>query len=412
MNIVYFSHYFTPEIGAPSARIYDLSQYWLESDNHVEVATCFPNHPHGKLYPEYKLQRYKSEEVDGIQTHRTWSYITPNKGFIKKTLGHVSFWVSSYLFSVKRLSQPEIIIGTSPTFFAAMAALNAASRRKVPFVMEVRDLWPAIFVELGVLTNKSIISVLERWEMWMYKRATKIVTVTEAFRQNLIDRGIPAEKVHTIPNGADTNYWIPQEKPAALSKKLGLENKFIVLYIGTHGISQALHSVVNAAHLLKTETNVHFLFVGAGADKEKLKQMSQDLALTNITFHDPVKKGEMNDFYALSDVCLIPLRDIPLFDTFIPSKMFEIMAMARPMIGSVRGEPADILRRSKSAAVVSPENSVELADAIRNLSESSDLCQEMGRNGREFVEAHYSRRALAEAYKHILADAIEVYKNN
>jgi glycosyltransferase involved in cell wall biosynthesis len=412
MNIVYFSHYFTPEIGAPSARIYDLSQCWLASDDHVEVATCFPNHPHGKLYPEYTLQRYQKEDVDGIQTHRTWSYITPNNGFIKKTLGHVSFWFSSYLFTVGRLNQPEVIIGTSPTFFAAMAALNAARRRKVPFIMEVRDLWPAIFVELGVLTNKTIISILERWELWMYKRATKIVTVTEAFRQNLIDRGIPAEKVHTIPNGADINYWVPLEKPAALSKKLDLENKFVVLYIGTHGISQALHSVVETASQLKDDEKVHFVFVGAGADKPKLKQMAQDLGLTNITFHDPVTKAEMNDFYALSDVCLIPLRDIPLFDTFIPSKMFEVMAMARPMIGSVRGEPADILRRSGGATVVPPENSVELADAIRDLSANPAQCREMGQKGREFVEAHYSRRALAQSYKNILVDAITTYKNN
>ncbi|MFK7800610.1 MAG: glycosyltransferase family 4 protein [Anaerolineae bacterium] len=411
MNIVYFSHYFSPEIGAPSARIYDLSRCWLSTDDQVEVVTCFPNHPHGKVYSDYQVKKYEYEKLDGIDVHRNWSYITPNKGFIKKTLGHVSMWASSRLFSFRKLKQPEIIIGTSPTFFAAMAGLRAAAHHNVPFVMEVRDLWPAIFVELGVLTNKTIISLLERWELWMYRRATKIVTVTEAFRQDLIQRGIPADKVHTIPNGADTTYWLPKPKPAELADKLQLQDKFVVLYIGTHGISQALHSVVTAASMLNDQPDIHFLFVGAGADKQKLINQSEELKLKNITFHDPVTKAEMNDFYALSDLCLIPLRDIPLFDTFIPSKMFEVMAMERPIIGSLRGESAEILMNSGSSIVVEPEDSQALAKAIQEVYKlPRNERMELGKNGRKFVDAHYSRMALSKTYKNVLKEAIQEYK--
>lgn len=406
MNIAYFSHYFVPEIGAPSARIYDLSHYWLAAGNQVEVVTCFPNHPNGKLYPGYTLQKYRSETIDGIKVHRNWSYITQNKGFVKKTIGHISLWPSASWHSIPRLKNPEIAIGTSPTFFAAMAAIHAARHFNIPFVMEVRDLWPAIFVELGVLNNKALIGILERWELWMYRRATKIVTVTNAFRENLIDRGINPSKVHVIPNGADTDYWIPRSKPLDLQSNLGLNGKFVILYIGAHGISQALHSVVSAAEILRDRKDIHFLFVGDGADKEMLLQMARDLQLLNITFHDPVPKVDVNDFYALSDVCLIPLRDIPLFETFIPSKMFEIMAMERPIIGSVQGEAADILHRSGGALVIPPENSEALANAVLELFENEENRHDMGKKGRQFVEEHYSRSILAEIYKVVLSDAI------
>ncbi|MCA9951988.1 MAG: glycosyltransferase family 4 protein [Anaerolineales bacterium] len=410
MNITYYSHYFSPEIGAPSARIYDLSQQWLHANHHVSVVTCFPNHPTGQLYPGYTLSRYMYENIDDIHVHRNWSYITANKGFIKKTLGHISFWLSAALSSKKQVANTDVVIGTSPTFFAAMGAIGLAQKEKIPFIMEVRDLWPAIFVELGVLKNRQIIAMLERWEMWMYKRATKIVTVTNAFRENLIARGIPAEKIYTIPNGADINYWQPSPASPTLRQKLNLTDRFVVLYIGAHGISQALSHILDSAALLQTTPNIQFLFVGAGAEKEMLIQRTQQLGLSNVTFHDSVTKEEVKDFYALADVCLIPLRDIPLFDTFIPSKMFEIMSMARPIIGSVRGEPANILQASGGALVVPPEDSQAIADAILALYQQPNLCEDLGQNGRKYVSNHYSRQQLALKYIDVLESAVTQMK--
>lgn len=411
MNITYYSHYFSPEIGAPSARIYDLSQQWLQANHQVSVVTCFPNHPTGQLYPGYTLSRYMAENIDGINVHRNWSYITPNKGFIKKTLGHVSFWPSAALSSKKKGANADVVIGTSPTFFAAMGAIGLAQKQKIPFIMEVRDLWPAIFVELGVLKNRQIIGLLERWEMWMYKRATKIVTVTNAFRENLITRGITPEKIHTIPNGADINYWQPTQTAPTLRQKLNLKDRFVVLYIGAHGISQALSHILDSAALLRTNPDIHFLFVGDGAEKEMLQQRTQQLGLSNVTFHGSVAKEEVKDFYALADVCLIPLRDIPLFDTFIPSKMFEIMSMARPIIGSVRGEPANILQASGGAIVVPPEDSQAIAAAILTLQQQPNRCAELSASGRKYVSSHYSRQHLANEYIDVLDSAIAQIKN-
>ena len=165
MNIAYYSHYFAPEIGAPSARIYDLARQWLSFGHRVEVVTCFPNHPLGKMYPGYSSRPYMRENLDGIVAHRHWTYVTPNEGFIRKTLGHVSYLPSAFLLSTRRLQEPDVVIGTSPTFFAAMAAAAAGVRRRIPFIMEVRDLWPAVMVELGVLRNRLMIRALERLEM-------------------------------------------------------------------------------------------------------------------------------------------------------------------------------------------------------------------------------------------------------
>jgi glycosyltransferase involved in cell wall biosynthesis len=406
MNIAYYTHYFMPEIGAPSARIYDLSRQWLALGHTVQVVTCFPNHPLGKLYSGYKSGIYMREEIDGIDVHRHWTYVTPNKGFLKKTVGHISYLPSARLLSNRRLIKPDVAIGTSPTFFAAMAARSLAKRRRIPFIMEVRDLWPAIFVELGVLRNRRLIRLLERWELALYGQATKIVTVTEAFRRNLIERGVKPSKVFTIRNGADVEYWQPAPSPVELRQRLRLEGRFVVLYIGAHGISHALSSILESAQRLREHPEIRFLFVGEGAEKDRLAGQARDLRLDNVRFLDPVGKAAVKEFYALADLCLVPLRNIPLFETFIPSKMFEIMAMARPIVASLRGEAADILRESGGAIVVEPEDSRAIAEAILALYGDKAKAHDIGQRGRRFVIENYSRRALASAYLDVIEESL------
>lgn len=410
MNIVYYSHYFTPEIGAPSARIYDLSKEWIGSGHSVQVVTCFPNHPSGRLYPGYHQTMYMEEGLDGIRVHRHWTFITPNKGFIKKTIGHVSYLPSAILLSNPRLKPFDVAIASSPTFFAALAGVSAGKRYKVPFIMEIRDLWPAIFVDLGVIRNRRVVSWLEKLEMFLYRQATSIVTVTEAFRNNLIERGIPPRKIFTIPNGADVKFWSPIDDPADLRQSLGLKDSFVVLYIGAHGISHALGRILDSAVQLKNQENMHFLFVGEGAEKAELVRRANELRLKNVLFHEPVNKEGVRRFYTLADICLVPLRNIPLFDSFIPSKMFEIMAMERPIVGSVRGEAADILRRSKSALVVEPENPKAIAESILYLYHHGKKRRAMGQEGRKFVAENYSRRSTANKYLEVLSEAVDVYK--
>ncbi|PDW03601.1 glycosyltransferase family 4 protein [Candidatus Viridilinea mediisalina] len=409
MKIAVYSHYFTPEIGAPSARIYDMSRQWVSYGDQVEVVTCLPNHPTGTLYPGYRPALRMFEQLDGIGVHRHVTYITRNSGFFKKTLGHISYLPGALLVSNRHVSRPDVLIGSSPTFFAAIAAALSAAYWRRPFVMEVRDLWPAVFIELGVLRNRTIIAALERLELWLYRQATRIVTVSEAFRRNLIERGVPSEKVSTIPNGADIAYWQPQPAPEALRQRLQVDGQFVVLYSGAHGISQALAAIIACAERLREQRDITFLFVGEGAEKPALMSLARERQLDNVRFLEPVTRDEVRAFYALADVCLVPLRNIPLFESFIPSKMFEILAMGRPLVGSVAGEAAEILTRSGGALVVQPEDSNAIAQAIQTLYTHPEQRQELGMRGRAFAQTHYSREALARAYQHLLSEAIQVY---
>jgi glycosyltransferase involved in cell wall biosynthesis len=276
--------------------------------------------------------------------------------------------------------------------------------------MEVRDLWPAIFIELGVLKNPFLIGMLEMLELWLYRRASRVVTVTNSFRGNLISRGVPPEKVVNISNGVDLDYWVPQACDTAFKKGLGLEDKFVVLYIGAHGISHALTRILECAGQLKEYPEIQFVFVGDGAEKPTLIEYARRENLENVSFYKSVNKNQVSTFYALSDVCLVPLRDIPLFGAFIPSKIFEIMAMARPIIASLHGEAAEIINRSGGGIVVEPEDVAAIKKAILNLFENKKLRLDLGQNGHRFVRENYSRKMLADKYLSILEDAINSCK--
>jgi glycosyltransferase involved in cell wall biosynthesis len=350
------------------------------------------------------------ETLDGVAVKRCWVYATPNKGFIKKILGHLSFMVSSVVQGGKLAKKADVIVASSPTFFSVISAWWLGVRYRKPYVFEVRDLWPAIFVELGVLKNRFIIWTLERIELFLYRRATAVVPVTKTFGEQITRRGISSNKIHVFTNGVDTTRFSPRPKDESLLQELGLQGKFVVLYIGAHGISHALPRIIDAAEQLKEHPEIHFLFVGEGAEKQKTIDHARELGLTNITFHDGVPKEQMTAYYSIADSVLVPLRDIPLFDTFIPSKMFEIMAMGRPIVAAVRGEAAEILQRSGGALIGEPEQVEQLAKNIRTLSNDLSLCAQLGQCGCEFVRREYDRSDIARRYAQVLATIKESYK--
>jgi len=265
---------------------------------------------------------------------------------------------------------------------------------------------------LGILKNHIIINMLECMELALYKLAVRVVTVTDSFRQNLISRGVPPSKIITIPNGADIAYWQPVKPDAELKHKLGLEHKFVVLYIGAHGISHALGRILESAERLKPFSDIHFLFVGEGAEKSQLIRQAQRSRLENVTFLDPVDKERVKALYSIADVCLVPLRNITLFNSFIPSKMFEMMAMGRPIVASLSGESADIVNKSGSGIVVEPENAEAIAQAILHLFQNQEEVKAMGGRGRQFVCENYSRRIFALQYARVAEEAIQDFQAN
>ena len=405
MRILIVTHYFPPETGAPQARLSALAASWAADGDDVTVLTGMPNHPTGVLPASYRRAVRRRELADGYRVVRTWLYATPNEGVARKTLGHLSFMASSVLLGWRASGAADVVVVSSPTFFSILSGWLLARLKRARFVVEIRDLWPAIFVELGVLTNRRVIRMLERMELAAYAAADQVVVVSEGFRSDLLRRGVPPEKVHTIRNGVDLGRFTPAGGSSGerdeLRARLGAgPDDCLVLYAGTHGISQGLTAIADAAALLDRRA-IRFAFVGDGADKKRLARRVAELGLRNVLLLPGLPNAEMPALLAAADICLVPLRNVPLFASFIPSKMFEYLAAGKAVIGSVAGEAAQILAAA-GAVVVPPEDSGSLAAAITALAADPPLRTEIGRVGRAFVERHYDRAALALEYRKIL----------
>jgi glycosyltransferase involved in cell wall biosynthesis len=407
MRVLIVTHYFPPETGAPQARLSALAAAWASDGDQVTVLTGMPNHPTGVVPPSYRRAFRRRESSDGYRVVRTWLYATPNEGFVRKTLGHLSFMASSVLLGSRASGPADVVVVSSPTFFSILSGWLLARLKRAAFVVEVRDLWPAIFVQLGVLTSGRVIRLLERLELAAYAAADQVVVVSDGFRADLISRGVPPVKVHTIRNGVDPGRFDPAAGESAAAGSAALRARLgagpgdcLVLYAGTHGISQGLPSVADAAARLD-QADIKFAFVGDGADKPRLEQRVSRYGRGNVTLLPGVPSGQVPALLAAADICLVPLRDVPLFATFIPSKLFEYLAAGKAVIGSVRGEAAQILTDA-GAVVVPPEDRAALAAAVAELAADPGRRAAMGRAGRRYAERCCDRAALAREYRKIL----------
>ncbi len=408
LRILYISQYFPPEMGAPSARVYELSRRWMKNDHvNVTVLTGFPNHPTGVIPPEYRGYRFLRENKDGIEVVRTFIYAAPNKGFIKRILSYMSFMFSSIIQGIRNIEKPDIIIATSPQFFVGIAGYLFSRIKKTPFIFEVRDLWPESIVQLGQLKNKLLIRFLEWIELTLYRKSIHVVGVADSTVDILTHRGIDRDKISIIKNGVDLDLFTNRNRQDQLKEKHNLKDKFVVSYIGTHGLSHALDKVLEAAKLYGDDDRVVILLIGEGAEKENLKKQAKSLKLKNVLFYDQIGKQELPEYYEMSDIILVTLRNLPLFRHVIPSKIFEIMAMERPILISVDGESRKLVESAGTGIFSEPENPQALKDKLDYLLANPQKRSEMGRNGRDFVCAHFNRDALADRYLQLIEQLVE-----
>ncbi|MEP7272955.1 MAG: glycosyltransferase family 4 protein, partial [Acidobacteriota bacterium] len=351
MRITFLCQYFPPEMGAPSARTHEHARHWVSLGHNVTVVTGFPNHPTGVIRPEYRGQYCLREVVDGIDLLRTWIYVAPNKGFTKRVINFLSFFFSSLVLGILKTGRPDVVVGTSPQFFCAVSAFLLSRVKRAPFVFEVRDIWPQSAIELEALKNKFLIRALEAIEMFLYHRAALIVVVAESTRTYLIEKGIADKKIAVIPNGIDAKYLEGAADPAEIRRQYDLEGKFVVSYIGTHGMSHALETVLDAARELEGEPEIRFLFVGEGAEKQRLESLAAEMRLTNVTFLREQPRERLLGFYEASNAGLVPLKGIPIFRKVLPSKLFELMGSGCAIICSVEGEAAALVERANEELV-------------------------------------------------------------
>jgi glycosyltransferase involved in cell wall biosynthesis len=406
VKILFVCHYFAPEPGAPQARLLETGRALVRAGHRVTALTGFPNHPTGRLDPGDRGRLFRRDRLDGVDVLRSWLYATPNRGLGRRTLGHLSFMATAVLLGGARARRPDVVVASSPTFFSAVSGWLLAARWRVPFVFEVRDLWPAIFTELKVLKGRGLIRALESVELFLYRRAARVVTVTEGFRRDIVGRGIAAAKVVTITNGVDTSRFRPGGDADEAKTILGLGGRFVVLYLGAHGVSHALERVLTVAGRWADDPATLFVFVGDGSKKGALVARAKEAGLGNVRFVGAVPKEAVCSFYRAADVALVPLKDVPLFSTFIPSKMFELLASGVPVVASLRGEAAEILDRSGGAIVVPPEDVDAIDGALRLLRRNPVGRLRMGERGAEFARREYDRKDLALRYAEVLADAV------
>ncbi|MFA5913766.1 MAG: glycosyltransferase family 4 protein [Burkholderiales bacterium] len=401
MRILFLSDNFPPEGNAPATRLWEHATRWVKAGHSVTVITCAPNFPEGKLYPGYANRWHQVEAMGGIRVVRVKTYITANEGFVKRTLDYLSFMVSAWVAGLFE-TRPDVVVATSPQFFCACAGWALAAVRGLPFVFELRDLWPASIVAVGAMKKSLIIRLLERVEMFLYRRATAIVSVTHAFKRELVDRGVDGNKIHVVLNGVDLSQYRPRLRSPALVADIGLRGKFVVGYIGTHGLAHALDKVLDAAALLQQRGDIAFLFVGGGADRARVETLVAERRLHNVVLLARQPKERMPEIWSLCDLVLVPLRDTPVFRTVIPSKIFECMGMGIPVLMSLpEGEATAIVRETGCGVCVLPENPEAMAAAIEDLSADRQKRDRLAAAA-SAAAPHYSRDELAAAMLSVL----------
>jgi colanic acid biosynthesis glycosyl transferase WcaI len=404
VRVLYLSQYFPPEVGATQTRAHEMGQRLVQAGHQVTMIAEIPNHPSGIVPADYRGRLYERSEIDGIQVVRVWVKASPVKTFRTRMAFYLSYMFSATLAGLfLARGHFDAIYATSPPLFVGGAALALSYLRGIPLAFEVRDLWPESAVRLGELNNPHAIALARRLEWACYRRAQRIVVVTQGIRQHLLEQGLPDDKVIVIPNGANTELFRPQpEAGEALRTELGLVDAFVVLYAGIHGIAQGLDSVIEAARLTKDNPKIRYLFVGEGPVKADMRALADSYGLDNLLFHPEVPRDRMPAFLSAADVALVPLRRLALFKGALPSKMFDAWAAGCPTIVSIEGEAQEVVSRARAGCYVEPENPQALVAAIHRLAADPATSREMGLRGRAFVKTHFSRQAQARHLAYVL----------
>ena len=401
MKILFFTHYFPPEVNAPASRTYEHCKEWVKNGHEVTVVTCVPNHPQGQVYPGYKNRLYQREVIDGINVIRLWTYITANEGFIKRTLNYVSY-MFSVIFYIPFLPKHDVFISTSPQFFCGLAGYFVKLFRRKPWIVEIRDLWPESIVAVGAIKNRGIIKVLEYLEMLVYNKSDHIIPVTDAFKSYMLNKGIADNKITVIKNGVDLNFYVPDSVEKTNEYGEVLVNKFVASYVGTHGMAHHLETILEAAEILKNRNDIVFLMVGHGAEKSKLLQLKATKELNNVIMLEQQDKSKMPLLWALSDVSLVLLKKSDLFKTVIPSKIFESMAMKKPIVLGVEGEVKGMIEEAECGIPIMPESAEELAESVVELADNKNNYNKFSENGYQYVSKYYDRKDLAKRLEDIM----------
>lgn len=388
MKILFLTENFPPESNAAANRVYERACYWANWGHDVTVITSAPNFPQGVLHQGFRNRWYQTGRMDGIKVVRVKTFIAPNRGTILRLLDFMSFMITGFCAALVQ-RKPDVIVATSPQFFTAVAGWLAAAAKRKPFVFELGDIWPASIVAVGAMEQGFFLRLMEKFELFLYRRSASVAALTAAFKVNLVARGIDGDKISVVMNGVDLSRYAPRAPDVELAREWNIHGKFVVGYIGTHGMAHGLMNVLDAADLMRDEPNICFLLVGDGAERADLVRAAHDRKLENVFLIPAQPKEYMPRIWSICNVALVHLRASPVFAEVIPSKTFEAMAMGVPvLLATPAGEASRILAADEAGLHVAPEDPQALADAVRKLA------------GDKVLLKQYSDHALASAPRH------------
>ena len=408
MHILFVTENFPPETNAAAARVYERACYWVKWGHRVTVLTTAPNFPAGKVFEGYENRWFDRSELDGIEVLRVKTFIAANRGFALRTLDFLSFMTTGFVAGLLQ-EPPDVVVATSPQFFAAVGGWAIASAKRRPFIFELGDLWPASIRAVGAIKAETLLDAVEKLELFMYRKSAAVVALTPSFKKDLIRRGIPSEKISVVINGVDLPRYAPRPKDQELAARWGLSDKFIVGYIGTHGMAHALDNIVNAAILLRDQPDIALMLVGDGAERAALEARVKKERLENVVMVPRQPKNKMPNFWSLCDIALVHLKNNPVFSEVIPSKIFEAMAMGLPiLLAAPEGEATKIVSQTKAGKCVAPEKPELLAKAILNLKNDQIGLERLAKASQKAAPEH-SRERQAEAMIQVLTEAATEY---
>lgn len=407
MHIAILNQDFPPETGAGPARITELAREWIAAGHQVSVVTGFPNRKlpgqrDGVIPAPYAGRLWMHERRDGIEVYRSWLYASPRRAFAHTLVNYLTFAGTSLVSALVALPRPDVLIASGPPYFQQFSGALAALARDVPLVLEIRDLWPDYVAEMGIIRRPLLLDAMFATERWLLARADATVVVTESFKRRLIEKGVAPDAISVVPNGVDTARYHPSDEPNPLGALVG--EGPLVGYLGTFGAGQGLIAAVEAARLLHASgTPIRLCLVGDGSDRALLEADLRDRPIPGVTIHQPIARDATRALYNACDVVLVPHAALPVLGDTVPSKIFEVMACARPLVAALRGEGARIVERSGGGVLAAPGDARSIAESIRRVLGLSDAERAaMGAAGRAFATREYDRTALANGYLALL----------
>lgn len=396
---------FATPMDAGGTRHYELIKRCVDDELNFLVVTS-RNSYMNSVKLRCNLREVNKYMINGIDIRRSYAFPAHHKNYFWRVLAYLSFMITSFLSAIK-LNSINLVWGTSPPIFQLFPAWIIAILRRCPLIIEVRDLWPDFPIEMGVLKNHSLIKMSRFIERFFYEKADVILVNSPAYKDYLININIPKSKVFLVANGVDTSQFKPDSRAESLRINWGVKDDFVVIYTGALGPANAIESILNASSHLQDRQDIVIVLAGAGKDESRLKKRAKEMELKNIRFIGSLPKSSIPDALAASDACIATLQDIPMFNTTYPNKVFDYMAAGRPTILAIGGVIAEVLRQSRGGIVVKPENAEAIAEAIKLLADSKELCNSMGSNARAYVEANFERDKQAKTLKDIIINAMK-----